>query len=178
MIPKGISVGPCHGYGGVVSTCYHPHAYDAQRFDTQKAACSTVLDLFVELADCTVDDPPFGWSLDGTPEGDIVGARVHPDRGSISMVEYVRSAFDPAGPGSGPAEVFRLLGHISEFDGRLISEQFLVGYLLPDEIRRVSTLLTELPFPGDPAQDSDRQLLLQLFAIALKDDRGLYWTWL
>lgn len=161
-----------------MSICYHPHAYDAQRFDAQRAGCSTVLDLFVELADCTVNDPKFGWSIDGTIEGDIIGARVHPDLGSMSMVEYVRSAFDPPGPVAGQAEVVELLGHISEFDGRLISEQFLVGYLLPDEIRRVSSLLTELPFPGDLAQDSDRQLLLQLFTIALKDDRGLYWTWL
>jgi hypothetical protein len=161
-----------------VSICYHPHAYDAQRFGAQSAGCSTALDLFVELADCTVDDPKFGWSIDGTPEGDIVGTRVHPDRGSVSMVEYVRSALDPAGPVEGHAEARRLLGYVSEVDGRLVEEEFLVGYLLPDEIRRVSTLLAEVSFPGSPGQDEDRLLLLRLFTIALKDDRGLYWTWL
>ncbi len=55
-----------------------PSACDARRFGAQSDTCSTALDLFMELTDCTVDDPKFGWRIDGTLKGDIVGARVHP----------------------------------------------------------------------------------------------------
>jgi hypothetical protein len=161
-----------------VSICYHPHAYDAQRFGAQSAGCSTALELLMELADCTVDDPKFGWSIDGTIEGDIIGVRVHLDRGSVSMVENVRSALDPAGPVAGHAEAFELLGHVSEFDGRLVEEDFAVGYLMPDEIRRVSAILAEVAFPSSPGPEDDRLLLLRIFTIALEHERGLYWTWM
>jgi hypothetical protein len=156
-----------------VSICYHPHAFDAERFAVEVGTCTTVMDLIEALAICAVHDPHFGWSLDEAVEDDIIGGRVHPDQGTVSLVENVRSALDPVGQ----AEAVRLLGHVSEFDGRLVAVDTFAGYLMPDEIRRVSTLLDEVPFSGSAGQDEDRRLLLRLFAIALKDDRGLYWTW-
>jgi hypothetical protein len=160
-----------------VSICYHPHAFDAQHFAAQADTCRTTLDLIMALMDYSVDDPCIGWSIDGTPEGDLISRRVHSDRGSVSLVENVRSAFDPTSPVAGHAEAIRLLGHVSEFDGRLVDEEPFVGYLMPDEIRRVSALLAQIPFPGDPGQEHDLVLLLRLFTTALEDDRGLYWTW-
>lgn len=162
-----------------MSICYHPHAFDAQRFGAQSDTCSTDLDLVTELTDCTVRDSEFERSIDGALESEIFSARVHPDRGSVSLVENVRSALDPTSPVAGHAEAFGLLGYASEFDGRRqAADLYVVGYLMPEEIRRVSTLLAEVPYPGSPGQDEDRLLLLRLFTMALKGDHGLYWMWL
>lgn len=140
--------------------------------------CSTAAAHVMKLIDCTVDEPDLGWSIDGTIEGDIISRRVRPDGDSVSLVEHVRSALDPTGSVADQVESFTLLRYVSEFDGeRRVEEGYIVGYLMPDEIRRAFILLSEVRFPGNPGQERDRLLLLRLFTTALKDDRGLYWTW-
>jgi hypothetical protein len=160
-----------------MSICYHLHAFDAQRFADEVAKCSETIDICMLLEDCEVDEPYFGWSIDGTPDADFIGERVHPVRGSVSLVENVRSELDSTHVVPERTETSVLLGYVSEVDGRLAEEEPYVGYLMPDEIRRASMLLAKITLADDAGQDRDRLLLLRLFSIALESGCGLVWRW-
>lgn len=161
-----------------MSICHHPHAFDAGRFAAELAAadCATTLDVVMVLMDCALDEPDFDWSLDGTEDGNIISGRVNPLQWIGSIVDNVRLGLRTDGTAPGHVEASTLLGHVSVADGRLIEEEPFVGYLMPDEIRRASELLADIALDdAGSGSDSDRLLLLRLFATALESERGLYW---
>ncbi len=164
-----------------MSVCYHPHAFDAESFAAalEEAVDPTPEEVETLLAERLTKEPHFGWSIDGTEDGDIIGCRVPDDGDSVSLVEHVRLGL--SGSTLPPyVEVHTLLGHVSEYAGRLIEDPSLesstsvLGYLLPHEIARAAALLRDASLE-DAAQERDRLLLLQVFDPALDAGRGLFW---
>src|SRR5215472_2593534 len=141
-----------------LSICYHPHAFDAQRF-AEAMKSSSSIDV-VALTECELEQPSFGWSIDGTSDGDIISRR-EPSGGSL--VENVRAALawmdEALDRTPDHAEAEELLAHVSEHGGRLVDYEMYVGYLMPDEISRVSALLATMTF-ANPWVERDRQVLL------------------
>jgi hypothetical protein len=127
------------------------------------------------LDECLLERLDFGWSLDGTGDGDIISRRA-PSGGSL--VENVRAALGNLDPTPANIKAEKLLAYASENGGNLVDHdhEHDVGYLMPDEISRLSTLLAAMTF-ADPWEEGDRQLLLRLFTIALENKCGLFWTW-
>ena len=154
---------------------YHPSAFDARRFTAGLGRCRGDQEVCDLLEECEVDEPAFGWSIDGTSEGDIISNRRHPIR-NVSLIDNVRYGLGSADSPRDHVEAARLLGHVSEEDGRLVSIEPFLGYLMPEEIARTAALLAGITLPNDTGQDRDRLLLLRLFKVALLTERGLFWV--
>lgn len=149
-----------------MAVSFQPHAFAAEPFESDLAAG---VGMVTALVSRTVDEPSFDWSLDGTDDGEFICERVD-DRGEPigSLVDVVRAHLDPS------SESATLLSLVSVDEGRLKADPPYVGFLLPEEIRRVATLLGGTVL-ADPDAERDRLLLLRLFETTFDASLGLYW---
>ncbi len=153
-----------------MSTCFHPHLFDADRF-TQRADEIDKADLestAMVVLDCIVDDVDFDYSLDGTEDTDLISGRHHPDTRDYlgGIVDVVRASLGEDTVGG------KILARGSCLHGPLWEVEPAVGYLMPAEIDELVKLLTPIVLTP-PGIDADRLLLLRLFAIARAHRRGL-----
>ena len=157
-----------------MSRCYHPHAFDSDAFEARTSEANGSAELSEALMEAKLDEPDFGWSLDGTPDNDLIATRVGPGGHVLgSVVDAVRAGARAAK--TVPCEkAARLLAHASNDDGRLIDEEPFVGYLLRREIEEIDRLLRDVRF-GPRWAESDRVLLLTLFEVARRHRAGLFW---
>lgn len=203
---RGVLGGAAHGTDVIMGRYFYPVLFDAEVFGAEvDAADVATLDRLVsngverealtEAERKAVDNVVMAvgagaLGLDNASvnaldkEFDIGSRRVVPDglpcRGSRypDLVGAVQEGVWTAGRCPAVDELGVLLDHVNGIDGGRfgdLAEPF-VGYLLPGEIRRAAELLGTLRF-ADPGQESDRQLLLEIFSISARDQHGLFWWW-
>ena len=148
-----------------MAVSFQPHAFASGPFERDLAAG---VDVVASLVRSTLGEPAFDWSLDGTDDAEIICERVD-DRGESrgSLVDVVCAQLDRS------SETARLLALVSA-NGRLAERPPYLGFLLPDEIRRVTTLLGGTVL-DDTDAERDRRLLLRLFEKTFEASVGLYW---
>ncbi|MEI8257737.1 MAG: hypothetical protein WCJ30_18835 [Deltaproteobacteria bacterium] len=152
-----------------MSTAYHPHLFDAERFDRERGAGPAGDVFFVLIDACIPQEDPLCRGLErGDVAGDFVSARLD-SGGSVlgSIVDAIASGL-PVTPDCDEARA--LLAHLSAHTGRFVSLPPLVGYVTLGEIERLQALLAPLTLDGDSAE-RDRQVLLQMLGVAAT--RGL-----
>ncbi len=150
-------------------TAYHPHLFDAARFDRERGAGPPGDVFFVLIDACIPHENPLSWGLErGDVAGDLVSTRVDAT-GSVlgSIVDAVVSAL----PDTHDCDEARaLLAHVGSHSGRLVSIPPLVGYVTLVEIERLQALLAPLTL-ADSAAERDRRVLLDMLGVAAT--RGL-----
>jgi hypothetical protein len=149
-----------------MAVSFQPYAFAAPAFEAGLAADGDMISLLVES---TLDEPAFDWSLDGSEETEIICERVDDDGATIgSLVDVVRARL------SDDDEARLLLGFVSARAGRLVGQGAYVGFLLPEEARRLATLLGGMIFT-EPAEERDRLLLLGILGRLEGGSLGVYW---
>lgn len=150
-----------------MTVSFQPHAFDAAAFERDVGAGTAIVNALVAH---TLEEPAFDWSLDGTDAGEFICERVDDEGAAIgSLVDVVLRALGD------DDEISGLLASISRTRGRLVAEPPYIGFLLPEEIRRATTLLGGLVFT-DVDGERDRRLLVAILERTVESGVGVYWV--